>query len=63
VIVAEDVGALSGLGAPHADCSSLAMWMADVQLDQDGRARIAIPLPDSLTRWRIVALAMDGTDA
>jgi hypothetical protein len=62
-VVAEDVGSLPGLGAPRADFSSLAMWKADVQLDQDGRARIAIPLPDSLTRWRIVALAMDGADS
>jgi uncharacterized protein YfaS (alpha-2-macroglobulin family) len=63
LVVAEDVGALPGMGAPRADFSSLAMWKADVQLDQDGRARVAIPLPDSLTRWRIVALAMDGADA
>lgn len=40
VIVAEDVGVLSGLGAPRADCSSLAMWKADVQLGQDGRAHV-----------------------
>lgn len=63
VVVAEDIGALPGLGAPRADFSSLAMWKADVQLDQDGRARVAIPLPDSLTRWRIVALAMIGADS
>jgi hypothetical protein len=61
--VAENTGALSGPGAARADFSSLAMWKADVQLDRDGRARIAIPLPDSLTRWRIVALAMDGADS
>ncbi|MCS0584686.1 MG2 domain-containing protein [Massilia pinisoli] len=63
LVVAEDVGALPGMGAPRADFSSLAMWKADVQLDQDGHARVAIPLPDSLTRWRIVALAMDGADS
>jgi len=63
LVAAEDVGALPGTGAPRADFSSLAMWKADVQLDQDGRARVAIPLPDSLTRWRIVALAMDGADS
>ena len=38
--MAEDVGVLSGLGAPRADCSSLAMWKADVQLGQDGRAHV-----------------------
>jgi alpha-2-macroglobulin len=63
LVVAEDVGTLPGMGAPRADFSSLAMWKADVQLDQDGRARVAIPLPDSLTRWRIIALAMDGADS
>jgi len=26
-------------------------------------ARVAIPLPDSLTRWRIVGLAMDGAES
>jgi uncharacterized protein YfaS (alpha-2-macroglobulin family) len=61
-IVAEDVGRLPAAGPPRANFSSLAVWKADVQLDQDGRATIPIPLPDSLTRWRIVALAMDGAD-
>jgi hypothetical protein len=62
-IVADEAGRLPGPGAPRADFASLAMWKADVQLDQDGRARVAIPLPDSLTRWRIVALAMIGADS
>ena len=62
-VVADEAGRLPSPGAPRADFSSLAMWKADVLLDQDGRARVAIPLPDSLTRWRIVALAMIGADS
>ena len=62
-VVSDEAGRLPGPGAPRADFSSLAMWKADVQLDEDGRARVAIPLPDSLTRWRIVALAMIGADS
>jgi uncharacterized protein YfaS (alpha-2-macroglobulin family) len=68
-IVAEDVGGLANFSmdafasaAPRSNFSSLALWKADVQLDGDGRATVAIPLPDSLTRWRIVAVAMAGTD-
>lgn len=62
-IVAEDGGAYSGGAAPpRSNFSSLALWKADVVLDQNGEASVAIPLPDSLTRWRIVALAIDAAD-
>ncbi|MEO7497845.1 MAG: alpha-2-macroglobulin family protein, partial [Massilia sp.] len=44
------------------DFSSLALWKTDIVLDRNGEAVVAVPLRDSLTRWRIVAVAMDGTD-
>lgn len=42
--------------------SSLALWRTDVVLDAQGTARVPVTFNDSLTRWRIVALAVDGAD-
>jgi uncharacterized protein YfaS (alpha-2-macroglobulin family) len=47
---------------PRTDFSSLALWKTDVVLNARGEATIDVPLKDSLTRWRFVAVAMDGTD-
>lgn len=40
---------------------TLLFWQAHVALDAEGRARVEIPLNDSLTSFRIVAVATAGT--
>lgn len=40
---------------------TLLLWRADVQLDGSGAAEVEIPLNDSLTGFRIVAVATGGT--
>lgn len=39
---------------------TLLLWQGRVQLDAQGQAKIAVPLNDSLTRFRLVAVADDG---
>lgn len=41
---------------------SLLFWQADVVLDEQGRARIELPLNDALTQFRLVAIADFGAD-
>lgn len=41
---------------------TLLFWEPRLRLDADGRARVAIPLNDSLTAFRIVAVAQAGAD-
>jgi len=48
--------------APRTNFSTLAFWKTDVVLDDHGKAQVVIPMPDSLTRWRIVAIATSGAD-
>lgn len=59
---AGDTDAWSGPSGPRTDFSSLAVWKTDIVLDKHGEAVVAVPLRDGLTRWRIVAVAMDGAD-
>src|SRR6185436_20547800 len=40
---------------------TLLLWNGRVQLDAQGRASLAIPLNDSLTSFRVVAVANAGT--
>jgi uncharacterized protein YfaS (alpha-2-macroglobulin family) len=47
---------------PRSDFSSLALWKTDIVLDEKGEALVPVPLGDALTRWRIVAVAIDGAD-
>ncbi len=42
---------------------TLLLWRGTVQLDANGEARIAVPLNDSLTSFRLVAIADAGADA
>ena len=42
---------------------TLLLWKARVPLDADGHATIEVPLNDSLTSFRIVAVATGGVDA
>ncbi|MBK9136818.1 MAG: alpha-2-macroglobulin [Betaproteobacteria bacterium] len=41
---------------------TLLLWRGSVQLDANGEARIEVPLNDSLTSFRLVALADAGAD-
>lgn len=41
---------------------TLLLWKGRVMLDQTGSARVEIPLNDSLTSFRIVAIATSGAD-
>ncbi|HVH05308.1 MAG TPA: MG2 domain-containing protein [Myxococcota bacterium] len=41
---------------------TLLLWQGRVKLDRDGRAQVAIPLNDSLTSFRIVAVAHAGAE-
>lgn len=40
--------------------STLAFWSTDAVLDARGEATVAIPFNDSLTRWRLVAVVLNG---
>lgn len=44
----------------RADFRALALFAPSVVTDARGRARVALPLPDSLTRYRVVAVAAAG---
>lgn len=37
-----------------------ALWLPSVRTDADGRARVEVRLPDSLTTWRLTTLAVVG---
>jgi uncharacterized protein YfaS (alpha-2-macroglobulin family) len=68
-ITAEDIGkmpdknvadSLSRVSQPRSNFTTLAHWQTDVVLDDNGEANVPITLPDSLTNWRIVAIATEG---
>ncbi|MEO6985245.1 MAG: alpha-2-macroglobulin family protein, partial [Paralcaligenes sp.] len=39
---------------------TLLLWLPNVPLDQNGRAQITVPLNDSITQFKLVAVADDG---
>ncbi|MEQ8840765.1 MAG: alpha-2-macroglobulin family protein [Acidimicrobiales bacterium] len=41
---------------------ALALWDPEVTTDAEGRATIDFDLPDSLTRYRVMVVAVDGVD-
>ncbi|MFM7734528.1 MAG: MG2 domain-containing protein, partial [Alphaproteobacteria bacterium] len=41
---------------------TLLLWRATLPLDRDGRAEVSVPLNDSLTAFRIAAIASAGTE-
>lgn len=57
-------GGGGGRGADRAreDFDSLLLWQARVRVDAEGKARVAVPLNDSLSSFRIVAVAHSGPD-
>ncbi len=48
--------------AVRTDFSSLALWQTEIVTDANGNATVEVPLNDSLTRWRIVAIATHNAD-
>jgi alpha-2-macroglobulin len=46
----------------RSDFNTLALWRTDVVLDANGQATVPVTFNDSLTRWRIVAVATHGAD-
>lgn len=44
------------------DFDALAIFEPEVTTDDDGRATIDVPLPDSLTRYRVMVVAVGGAD-
>lgn len=44
------------------DFRALAVWQGDVVTDGSGRATIRFPLPDSLTTYRVMAVAVAGQE-
>ena len=45
-------------GNPRADFPDTAAWFPALRTDANGELVVAIPLPDSLTRWRLTAKAV-----
>jgi uncharacterized protein YfaS (alpha-2-macroglobulin family) len=61
--VAQAPGAGGGAEpAVRSDFSTLALWRTDVITDANGNATVEVPMNDSLTRWRIVAVATFEAD-
>lgn len=55
-------GGGGGLGTARELFDTLLFWKPRVRLDDAGKARVEIPLNDSLTAFRIVAVATAGAD-
>ena len=56
-------GGGGGRGGTRELFDTLLLWKATVKLDAKGEARIEVPLNDSLTRFRLVAIADGPPDA
>jgi alpha-2-macroglobulin len=52
-------GADSGAGTLRKDFRVLAFWLGSVTTDTNGRAQVDVTLPESLTTYRIMAVAAD----
>ncbi len=57
--MAEEAKAAAPIRA-RTDFAALALFAASVPLDAEGRARVPVKLPDSLTRYRVMAVAAAG---
>lgn len=64
--IAEDVAAPQGAPntpiAVRSNFDALALWAPSVRTDAAGKATVTINLPDSLTRYRVMAVAVSGSD-
>jgi len=63
----EDMGVVAGVGGEGAapikmriDFSALALFAAHVPTDAGGKVQIPVKLPDNLTRYRVMAVAVSG---
>lgn len=54
-------GGGGGNGAPRKLFDTLLLWKDQIEVGKSGTATVEIPLNDSLTSFRIVAIAMGGT--
>jgi uncharacterized protein YfaS (alpha-2-macroglobulin family) len=54
-------GDLSGLNRENFE--PVLLWRGRVPLDRQGHARVAVPLSDALTSFKLVAIATDGSQA
>ncbi len=55
----------AGNGQPidvRSDFDAVAVYRPSELTDADGNVTVAVPLPDSLTRYRVMAVAVDGAD-
>jgi uncharacterized protein YfaS (alpha-2-macroglobulin family) len=60
---AKSMAAADTAAAPiraRTDFSALALFAASVPTDANGRAQVPLKLPDSLTRYRVMAVAVEG---
>ena len=70
VDVSDDFSEYGGDGAPEDDSGAAfrsrflgtAFFSKGVVTDAKGMAKVTIPLPDNLTRWRVMAAVADDTD-
>jgi uncharacterized protein YfaS (alpha-2-macroglobulin family) len=46
---------------PRATFAATALWAPHVVLGPDGSAEVPVTFPDDLTRWRFLAVALDGS--
>ena len=53
-------GAAGGAIALRANFAALALWAPVVRTDAEGRARVPFTLPSNLTRYRVMAAAVQG---
>ncbi len=62
---AKAVGGLDAAGAPidvRTNFDALAVFQPSVTTDATGKATIDVTLPDNLTRYRVMVVAVDGAD-
>ncbi|MGD9810653.1 MAG: alpha-2-macroglobulin [Sphingobium sp.] len=58
--VAAGGGGGDASGVNRENFQPVLLWKGRVALDQKGEARVAVPLSDALSRFRLVAIATDG---
>lgn len=56
--VSKATGAAAPEVAVRKDFADTALWVASVETDKDGFAELAMPLPESLTSWKVRAWAI-----
>ena len=63
VTYAEGVGGVDEPIQVRTDFDALAVYEPEVVTDASGMATIEVPLPDSLTRYRVMVVAVDGDES